>query len=47
MIRLCSSKIIEGIFFVGFVESLVVEVGCHGFYLWDMAFYTIWGVYGL
>ena len=47
MIHLCSSKIVEGIFCIGFVESLVVEVRCHGFHLWGMAFYSIWGVYGL
>jgi hypothetical protein len=45
MIRLCSSNIVVGIFGVGFVGSLVIGVRC--FYLWGMAFYSIWDVYGL
>jgi hypothetical protein len=47
MIRLCSSNIVVGIFGVGFVGSLVIGVRCFGFYLCDMAFYSIWDVYGL
>jgi hypothetical protein len=47
MIHLCSSKIVEGIFGIGFVGSLVVGVRYNGFYLWGMAFYSIRGVYGL
>jgi hypothetical protein len=47
MIRLCSSKIVVGIFGVDFVGSLVIGVRCFGFYLWDMALYSIWDVYGL
>jgi hypothetical protein len=47
MIRLCSSNIVVGIFGVGFVGSLVIRVRCFGFYLWGMAFYSIWDVYGL
>ena len=47
MIRLRSSNIMVGIFGVGFVGSLVIEVRCFGFYLWDMVFYSIWNVYGL
>jgi hypothetical protein len=41
MIHLCSSNIVVGSFGVGFVGSLVIGVGCFGFYLWDMAFYSI------
>jgi hypothetical protein len=48
MNHLCSSSIVPvGIFGVGFVESLVIEVRCFGFYLWGMVFYSIWDVYGL
>ena len=41
MIHLCSSNIVVGIFGVGFVGSLVIGVRCFGFYLWNMAFYSI------
>jgi hypothetical protein len=47
MIRLCSSNIVKEIFGVGFVGSLVIGVRDFGFYLWDMAFYSIWDVYVL
>jgi hypothetical protein len=47
MIRLCSSNIMMGIFGDGFVESLVIGVRCFGFYLWDVAFCSIWDVYVL
>jgi hypothetical protein len=47
MIHLCSSKIVVGIFGVGFVRSLVVGVRCFEFYLWGEAFYSIWDVYVL
>jgi hypothetical protein len=47
MIHLYSSRIGDGIFFVDFVGRLVVGVGGCDFYLWGMALYSIWGVYGL
>jgi hypothetical protein len=49
MIHLCSSNIMVGIFVFcfGFVGSLVVGVGCFGYYLWGMVFCSIWDVYGL
>jgi hypothetical protein len=47
MNHLCSSTIVVGIFGVGFVGSLVIVVRCFDFYLWGMAFYSIWGIYVL
>jgi hypothetical protein len=47
MIHLYSSRIGKGIVFVDFVGRVVVGVGGRDFYLWCMAFYSIWGVYGL
>jgi hypothetical protein len=47
MIHLYNSKIVVGIFGFGFVGSMVVVVRCFDFYLWGMAFYSIWGVYVL
>jgi hypothetical protein len=47
MIHLYSSRIVEGIFGVDFVGSSVVGVRDRDFYLWGMAFYSIWSVYGL
>jgi hypothetical protein len=47
MIHLCNNNIVVEIFGFDFVRSLVVGVGCFGYYLWGMAFYSIWDIYGL
>jgi hypothetical protein len=44
---LYSSKIVVGIFGVGFLGSLVIGMGCFDLYLWGVMFYSIWGVYAL
>jgi hypothetical protein len=46
MSHLCSSNIVVGIFGLGFARDLVIGMKCFGFYLWDMSFYSIGGVYG-
>ena len=47
MIHLYSSKILLGIFGVGFVGSLVVGMRCFDFYIWGMVLYSIVDVYVL
>jgi hypothetical protein len=47
MICLCSNRTMVGIFGIGLVGSLVIGVGYFDFYIWGMAFYSIWDVYGL
>jgi hypothetical protein len=47
MIHQCSSSIVVVIFYIGFVESLVIGVGWFGVDVWDIGFCSIWDVCGL
>jgi hypothetical protein len=44
---LCNNNIMVGIFYIGFVGSLVAGVECLGLYVQGLEFYSIWDVYGL